>query len=416
MSKKLLPAYLLTFVNVLGISILMPVLPFIVEGYGAPKWVFGLLLTLYSSFQFLGSPYLGAISDSVGRKPILIISQIGTLLSWFIFLIALYLPENQILGVSIALIIIGFARALDGITGGNASVANAYVSDITTREEKSYIFGYLGGIAGIGMIVGPGIGGISSSGSLGFKGTIWAAIVISTITLVTIIFLLKESHKDKNRTVRKRESVFRSFLIMRRIREINPKPIIRLLFLTKFFFSVMMAFYMSTISLYLIDLFQFNSSELGVFMLVVGIFLSFNQAFMSPRVIKRFGEFPTLLLGLSLSVVGLIAITLTANFWLYISFYYIMNLGLSLSFPTFNALISIHADPKKQGAVMGISESINSLALAVFLTVGSALYGLINYNVYYLMAALPLTALIIALIGFKRIQAQEILDEKATSL
>ncbi|MDA7803814.1 MFS transporter [Crocinitomix sp.] len=416
MSKKLLPAYLLTFVNVLGISILMPVLPFIVEGYGAPKWVFGLLLTLYSSFQFLGSPYLGAISDSVGRKPILIISQIGTLLSWFIFLIALYLPENQILGVSIALIIIGFARALDGITGGNASVANAYVSDITTREEKSYIFGYLGGIAGIGMIVGPGIGGISSSGSLGFKGTIWAAIVISTITLVTIIFLLKESHKDKNRTLRKRESVFRSFLIMRRIREINPKPIIRLLFLTKFFFSVMMAFYMSTISLYLIDLFQFNSSELGVFMLVVGIFLSFNQAFMSPRVIKRFGEFPTLLLGLSLSVVGLIAITLTANFWLYISFYYIMNLGLSLSFPTFNALISIHADPKKQGAVMGISESINSLALAVFLTVGSALYGLINYNVYYLMAALPLTALIIALIGFKRIQAQEILDEKATSL
>ena len=117
----------------------------------------------------------------------------------------------------------------------------------------------------------------------------------------------------------------------------------------------MMAFYISTISLFIIDLFKFNEYKLGLFMLVVGIFLSFNQAFMSRIAIKRFGEFPTLLIGLALSTLGLIAITLTANFWLYITFYYVMNLGLSLTFPTFNALISIHADPQKQGEIMGIS-------------------------------------------------------------
>lgn len=404
MNKKLLPAYLLTFVNVLGISILMPVLPFIIEAYGAEKWVFGLMLTLYSGFQFIGSPYLGSMSDSIGRKPVLIISQIGTLISWFIFLLALFLPDTSIAWVSIPLLIIGFARALDGITGGNTSVANAYVSDITTRDEKSYIFGYLGGIAGIGMIVGPGIGGITSASPLGFKGTIIAAILISTLTLIAIFLWLKESHEVENRAEKKRESVFKSFLIFRRIREIQPKPIIKLLFLVKFFFSVMMAFYMGVMSLYLIDLFEFEPDELGMFMFVVGIFLSFNQAFLSPRIIKKLGEFPTLLLGLSLSIIGLIAVTLTSNFWLYISFYYIMNLGLSFCFPTFNALISIHADPNKQGAVMGISESINSLAMAVFLTIGSAIYALINYQVFYLMAALPLTALFIALYGFRRIQ------------
>lgn len=384
----------------------MPVLPFIVEEYGAPKWVFGLMLTLYSSFQFLGSPYLGAMSDSIGRKPVLVISQIGTLISWFIFLFALFLPNTSLIGISIPLIIIGFARALDGITGGNTSVANAYVSDITTREEKSYIFGYLGGIAGIGMIIGPGIGGMSSAGSMGYKGTIIAAIIISIIALIAIFLWLKESLIEENKSDRQKESVLKSFLIFRRIREINPKPIIKVLFLTKFFFSVMMAFYMGTISLYLIDLFQFDSSELGVFMLVVGIFLSFNQAFMAPRIIKKLGEFPTLLLGLGLSTLGLIAITLTNNFWLYIAFYYIMNLGLSLSFPTFNGLISIHADPKKQGAVMGISESINSLAMAVFLTIGSALYDIIHFQVYYIMAALPFTAFLIAYTSFKRYKAK----------
>jgi MFS family permease len=184
MNKKLLPAYFLTFVNVLGFSILMPVLPFIVEKYGAPDWVFGLLLSLYSAFQFIGAPYLGALSDSLGRKPILVISQAGTLLSWFIFLLALYLPDYTIFGVGVGLMVIGIARALDGVTGGNTSVANAYVSDITTRQEKSYIFGFLGGIAGIGLMIGPGIGGITASTSLGFKGTALAAIAISTITLL----------------------------------------------------------------------------------------------------------------------------------------------------------------------------------------------------------------------------------------
>jgi MFS family permease len=154
--------------------------------------------------------------------------------------------------------VIGIARALDGVTGGNTSVANAYVSDITTRQEKSYIFGFLGGIAGIGLMIGPGIGGITASTSLGFKGTALAAIAISTITLLTIIFWLKESHPKEKRSVRKKESVIKNLFIVRRIKVLDPKPIIKLLFATKLFFSIMMAFYIATFSLFIIDLFKFN--------------------------------------------------------------------------------------------------------------------------------------------------------------
>lgn len=407
MNKKLLPAFMLTFVNVLGFSILMPILPFVVASYGAEKWVFGLLLTCYSAFQFIGAPYLGALSDSMGRKPILLLSQAGTLLSWFIFLGALYLPTTKVFGVTVALIVIALSRALDGLTGGNTSVANAYVSDITTREQKSYIFGYLGGIAGLGLIIGPGIGGMTAATSLGYVGTLLAAIGISIFTLLLLFFWLKESHPKAKRTPRKRGSILQNILILQRIKKVNPKPIIKLLFVTKFFFMMMMAFYISTISLFMIDLFKFDEKQLGFFMLFVGIFLAFNQAVVSRLFIKKFGEFSTLLIGLSCAVLGLLSITLTTNFWVYIGFYYILNLGLSLCFPTFNALISIHADASKQGEIMGISESINSFAMAAFPILGATCYGLMGYSVYYLVSLLPLTAFIIAALGSKKLGKKE---------
>jgi DHA1 family tetracycline resistance protein-like MFS transporter len=402
MQKRLIPAYLLTLVNVLGFSILMPILPFVVKNYGAPEWVYGLLLTCYSAFQFIGAPFLGALSDQQGRKPILLVSQAGTLLSWFVFVLALSLPDYPIFGLALPLWIIAFSRILDGVTGGNASVTNAYVSDITTREEKSYIFGYLGGIAGIGMIIGPGLGGLTASTSLGFYGTMIVAIVISSITLLTISLWLKESHPEEKRTVRKKTPIWHMIFIPARVKAVNPSSMIKVIFTVKMFFATMMAFYISTIALYLIDMFSFEEKELGFFLFIVGLFLAFNQAFLSKRFIKKFGEYNTLLIGLTLCVIGLFSITMTSNLYLFIAFYYTMNLGLSLCFPTFNALISIHADHKNQGEIMGISESINSFAMAVFPVIGAALFGIIGLHLYQFMMLLPFTALVLALIGGKR--------------
>lgn len=394
MNTRLLPAYLLTLVNVMGFSILMPVLPFVVDDYGAEKWVYGLLLTCYSAFQFIGAPWLGALSDRVGRKPVLMISQAGTLLSWFVFIMALYLPDYQVLGLAFPLWIILFSRVLDGLTGGNVSVTNAYVSDITTAEEKNYIFAYLGGIAGLGMILGPGLGGWSASTSWGYLGTLSLASGISILALLCIFFLLKES-RHPNRTgedKQKRRSVMSSILVLRRIREIQPSPFIKRLFLAKFLFMTMMAFYIATIALFMIDLFHFNKQELGLFMLVVGIFLAFNQAFLAQKFIKRLGPLKTLYLGLILSVLGLFCITLTRNLWLYCALYYVMNLGLALCFPTFNSLISTHGNKDKMGEIMGVSESLNSLATAVFPLISASLYGAIGYPIYYFMSILPLIA------------------------
>lgn len=381
----------------------MPILPFVVEDYGAPEWVFGLLLTLYSLFQFIGAPYLGALSDEKGRKPILVVSQAGTLLSWIIFIIALSLPEIPIWGLTLPLWIVIFSRITDGVTGGNTAVANAYIADITTREEKSYIFGYLGGIAGIGMIVGPGIGGLAASTSWGYIGTMLFAIFISVVTLITIVFWLKESHPVEKRASRKKQSIIKNFFILKRIREIDPAPIIKILFILKLFFSSMMAFYIATISLFLIDLFDFDVQHLGYFMFAGGAFLAFNQAFLSRKFIKQFGEYKTLLVGLGLATIGLLAITITKSLLPFIAFYYILNLGLSLCFPTFNALIAIHANPKKQGEIMGISEAINSMAMATFPVVSAALYGVIGFSLYWFLCLMPLIAFVIAYMNYNKL-------------
>ena len=132
-------------------------------------------------------------------------------------------------------------------------------------------------------------------------------------------------------------------------------------------------------------------------MLFAGSFLAFNQAIMSKVFIKRFGAYKTLIIGMLLSTVGLFCLTISDTLTTYLIFYYFLNLGLALSFNTFNTLISLNADPKHQGEIMGISESINSFCNALFPIIAAGLYGLYGYNIYYFIAALPLIALIIAI-------------------
>lgn len=394
MKTKFIPAYLLTFVNVLGFGILLPVLPFVVEDYGGSKVVYGALLSSYSIFQAIGAPYLGGLSDSVGRKKILALSQAGTLLSWVIFGVAYFLPATPVFGIALPLIVIAIARVLDGITGGNNAVANAYVADISDQKEKSYIFGAMGGVAGLGLIIGPGLGGLLSSGPIGYLGMVLGAGLLSTITLISIFLWLKESLPLEKRRPRQKEPLWNSLRLLHRIKKLDPKPIILNIYFIRFLFSIMMAAYISTIALFMIDLFDFNEKELGLFMLVVGLFISFNQAFIAKLFITRVGVYRTMRLGLLFSIFGLICITLTDNLWLYIPLYYTLNLGISLCIPCFNGLLAKHSRPEDAGEAMGISISILSLCNAFVPIIATSLYTLYGSNLYLGLVLLPVLGLL----------------------
>ena len=245
MNKKLIPILLLSFMNTIGFSILIPVLPFMVEKYGGGPVLYGVLLSLYSLFQFVGSPVLGALSDTHGRKPILLISHGGTLIGWLLFVGALYLPDVQIWTIALPLIGIGLARVVDGITGGNISVAGAYVSDVVAPEERSKAFGMVGATFGFGMLIGPVMGGLVSATSFGFAGVGMLAAIISLITLVIMYFWLPESLPPSKRSHDISLRLWKRINVAARIAHYAKDSQVKTLFAVRVLFSVGFVAYVS---------------------------------------------------------------------------------------------------------------------------------------------------------------------------
>ena len=179
----------------LGFSLAIPFLVFIVDDLGGATWTYGLVGATYSAFQFVGAPVLGRWSDRTGRRSVLVASQAGTLAAWLLFLVALSLPVQGIVKIAgatltLPLLLVFAARALDGATGGNISVANAYVADLTrnTPQLRQVAFGRMGMAASVGFVIGP-----AAAGLLG--GTSWGPrlpIAIAAVTTVAIIVWLRE--------------------------------------------------------------------------------------------------------------------------------------------------------------------------------------------------------------------------------
>jgi len=202
---SLFPLLVVNFINTLGFSIVLPFLVFLVNRFGGNAFVYGLASSMYPTFQLIGAPILGRWSDIYGRKKILILCQIGTLISWIIFLGALYLPliilfkvDSKILGAftfTLPLAILFFARALDGLTGGDVSIANAYLADTTSEKDRNRNFGKMSIAINLGFVVGPAFAGILSITEYGVVAPVLGAIVISLIGMVLLVFYIRESRQ-----------------------------------------------------------------------------------------------------------------------------------------------------------------------------------------------------------------------------
>src|SRR5262245_50171698 len=171
----------------MGFSIVLPFLVFLVSDLGGNAVVYGLVGATYPLFQFIGSPILGRLSDRRGRRLVLLLSELGTLASWLIFIVALVMPKLPIgrlddVVITVPLLLVFVARALDGITGGNISVANAYVADISTDANRSHNFGRMGMAGNLGIVLGPGVAAVL--GTIGARGlvTIVVAALLSAIS------------------------------------------------------------------------------------------------------------------------------------------------------------------------------------------------------------------------------------------
>lgn len=385
--RKIVSILLLTLVNSYGFSILIPVLPFIIERYGEDPFMYGLLLSVYPLSMFFAASVLGSLSDVWGRRKVLIVSQTGTLLSWIVFGSAWFVPDIPVLGISLPVLVILLSRILDGLTGGNNSVLNAYVADVFEPSQRSKAYGMVGATLGIGLMTGPAIGGIANATQWGYLGTMVVAGCISVATLLYLFLFLPESLAPEHRKTHFSLNPGHQLNIIGKVRAFaHNKRLLNLLFL-RVFFVLMFSSYTSIIVLYIRNVFGLNEVELGLLFLLIGGFLVFNQAVMVRLFVQRIGDRKTLLTGMGLFVIGLALLPwFSYSLVVFTLNVYLNNLGFSLSLATFRSLIANSVDQTQQGEISGIDESLFSLGTAIAPVSSGLLYGGMGGSVFWLYA------------------------------
>lgn len=349
------------FIDLIGFGIVIPVLPFYAEGtrFNATPRTVGLLFASYSIMQLIFSPILGRLSDKYGRRPVLLISIIGTGIGFLI------------LGFAKTLLLLFVGRILDGITGGNISTAQAYIADVTTKENRAKGMGLLGAAFGLGFILGPAIGGILSGWGIEVPFLFAAGLCFANAVL--LYFTLPET-VTADHPARTSAAGGRGLL---QLIESLKQP--RLGFVLGIYFLFIVAFSIMTTSFSLYTMFRFgyDAQHNGYLFAYVGLIAVIVQGGLIGRLVKRFGELPLIIAGAlcftaSLFAVpfvgpqagGLIGLLIGGG---------VFSLGNSLATPALTSLASKSVGPAEQGTVLGITQSAASLARAVGPTITAVL-------------------------------------------
>lgn len=367
--KKLYPIMLVLFTNILGAGVILPVLPLYAEGtfHGSITQI-TLLASAFFGAQFLSAPWMGRLSDRYGRRPVLMVSQLGTVLAFVIFIFASKLGTT-IDGLGLGLPISGgmlmlFAgRILDGITGGNITTAQAYAADITTDEERARGLGLLQAAFGAGFVFGPALGGF-----LGHYGPLMPFIGATVITIATLIltfFTLKESLPESERS--NAPGVERgSGLPLKTL--LGHRPLLLMLAIG-FVSSLAFSAFPSTFSLYA-DHVIFPTSPAGRVSLYIGMLLGFlglmqvvtQLAFIKPLV-ARFGERRLLVVGdvaLSIAFFSMSALPLPIVVAIMMG---VFAFGIGVTEPSMQALATRFGTQRTRGHLLGVYQAARSLAL-----------------------------------------------------
>lgn len=403
------PLLLVNFIGTLGFSIVLPFLVFLVMKFGGNAVVYSLLAATYPAFQLIGAPILGRWSDIYGRKKVLLLSNVGTAIGWILFLVALVVPFEETFSITlisfgtivvvVPLLFIFFARAIDGITGGNISVANAYLSDISTDENRSKNFGKMAISSNLGFILGPALAGILAGTVYGEILPVLAALLLSLVTLFVIGFLLKESRIKSNPIVIPEEGTIRKVFAQEckdcyePASPIKPKfrdvfKIKHISFLLVLYFLIFLGFniYYASFPAHAASELKWSVTQLGIFYAVLSGIMVFIQGPVLRKALKKFSEEKLVILG---------SIILATNFVLFFSNNIIsvslavilFALGNGLMWPSFMSILSKRAGTVLQGAVQGVAGSVGGLASIIGLIAGGVLYNLIGGATFLISAA-----------------------------
>ncbi|MCB9422261.1 MAG: MFS transporter [Ardenticatenaceae bacterium] len=367
--KRLAPALFIVFANLIGATIILPILPlFAVDQLGGTPFQAVLLDTAYYGAKFVAAPFLGRWSDRYGRRPILILSQLGTVLSFGLFILALPLGRvldgvGLSLGLGGGLVMLYVARLLDGATGGNSIIAQAYVSDITSDEDRTQALGLLAAALGVGFIFGPAVGGILAA-RWGVLAPFYGGAIIAAAALLLTIVMLPESlpvdKRSRGGKQRQQHSVGRQALA---------NPSFLLILAIGFIATLCFAAISPTFALYA-DRVLFTeignaaliSRNVGLMFTLMGLTAAVTQGLLIKPLVKRLGERRLVVLGQFALLASSLLIPLTANPALFVTGLIPFVFGYGLTDPTLQALITRLGQDDVRGQLLGTYQSGLSLA------------------------------------------------------
>lgn len=378
MQREKLVVLLTVFVDVLGVGIVIPILPFYVGSFGASPFVITLLFTSFAFFAFLSSPFLGALSDKVGRRPVLIFSIFSTAVGWFVFAGA----------TSIPLLFLG--RIIDGLAAGNFTVAQGCLVDLARDErERSTNIGLIGAAFGTGFMVGPLLGGVLSTVSQSFP--FWCAGILATINVILAYFFLPETHKKRD------IKAPLSFNPLSPLARAAADRKLRPLYLTWIIFALAISSTQSVFALYGQHAHDFDEFATGVIFGSTGIFAAFNQTVLLRRVwLKFYNEsqlelLMTILLGVSFFLIGSDVLAL---FFIALPFF---ATGQSVQRVVITSEVTGKADPLRKGEALGTMTSLMAATMIVGPMIGGALFEIHDGYPFYFAGLMMVVSLVIAL-------------------
>jgi len=366
--------FFIMLMDIIGLSILGPVAPYIVKRYSDSALTVTMLTVIYAGAMFFAAPFMGKISDRIGRRPVLLVSVFGSAIGYFIF------------GIGGALWVLFFSRLLDGITGGNLSTAAAYIADVSKPEERAKNFTLIGMAYGIGFILGPALGG--ALGQISVDMPLFAAGIVSLLSVGLIYFLLPESlPKEKRETASLRARDFNPFVA---ISDMARKPGIGLLLLVSALFNFTFDGINSTTGVFIVDKFAALPWAIGLLFVIAGVATAFMQGTLVRTMIPKYGEKRMAIVALSGEGIGALLIFFAPVFWMLFPIVFIQSAVVSFIFSTMSTLAANRVSEREQGQLAGVSAAVSGLVAALGPLWAGAVYDYVMPGAPYWMGAILL--------------------------
>jgi multidrug resistance protein len=369
------------FIDLLGFGIIIPLLPFYAEHFGASALVVGLLSTSFSLAQFLFAPFWGWLSDRIGRRPVILAGLLGSAVSYALFAVATSLP------------LLFAARTLAGIAGANIPTAQAFIADVTPPEKRARGMGIIGAAFGLGFIFGPAIGGFMSH--WGYAAPAWFAAAISLANFVAALALLPES-KPEHHHPGERQGRLEAF------RRSLGRPHLPQVLLVFFLVVTSFSSFESMFALYSERRFDFTAATIGYMFAWIGVVLSVVQGTLVGKVVPRLGEHRIVPAAVLVIAVALVLVPLSPSVPVLAAVCGLLAAGMGFNSPSMMSAISQLADARDQGATLGISQSLGSLARIIGPMWGGFVFDQFGIAVPFVTAGgLMLVAWGVSLVAFR---------------